>query len=259
MHKYVSNELQGGRSTHTVFKSMTAGSRRGRGQAIIESTVGLIVIVMLGVGLIALGLNTYWVVSNQAKANVVAQESARSIGADLYWLNCVRRADFNIDAARAKAGNMANTLSSQIGLAQPTEVAVNEEPLPNQQGSVLRVKLKFPPFALPFKLGGIFPSFSTVEGIGVVSAGITRPYLTMHYNARGVGEGSGALRRTSIVPALGFMNNSGPNDENNSNMENMPPFIGQDSAITTPCAMIGYSGDSEERAHIEYFNPGGLR
>jgi hypothetical protein len=258
MQKLASNKLQTGHSTHTTIKLMAASSRSGCGQAIIESTIGLVVIVMLGVGLIALGLNTYWVVSNQAKANVVAQESARSIGADLYWLNCVRRADFNIDTAREKAGNMANVLSSQIGLAQPSEVAVDEEPLPNHQGSVLRVKLKFPPFALPFNLGGIFPSFSKVEGIGVVSAGITRPYLTMHYNATGVGEGPGAIRRTSIVPALGFMNNSGPNDENNSNMENMPAFIGQDSAITTPCAMIGYSGDSEERAHIEYFNPGGL-
>lgn len=214
----------------------------------------LAALVAVGVGLLVLGLNTYWVLQNQWKANVVAQEAARALAPDIYWLDCVRRLDFKIEAAQTKAQTLAAALANEMGLAPPNQTVVTEIPAANGIGSVLRVNVKFSPFRLPFQLGGAFPAVFQVSGIGVSSATITRPYLEMHYNAPMVDATGSTTRVTAVVPAFGFvLNQSGHGSGSyNVNMPGMPPFAGTSQSSR---AMVGYSGNSDERAHPGYYNP----
>lgn len=89
--------------------------RAARGQALVESAVGLTIMSFVFVMMVMFAINLYAVMMSKAKLELVAAEIAKNYLGHEYFLG-MRRQGFNSNTAAANAETLANALCSQLGI-----------------------------------------------------------------------------------------------------------------------------------------------
>ncbi len=146
-----------GQSTAPSNQNVLAPKRGCAGQAIIESAVGLIVVVAIFVLITAFGLNVFFMTQYQAKASIVATEAAKVVGVKKYWLG-MTRPDYNPQLAREKAHAVAVRLCRLFNLPAPSALFVEESS--DENADYLSINMTISDLHLPFDIHGVLPGSS---------------------------------------------------------------------------------------------------
>jgi hypothetical protein len=190
-------------------------TRTRQGQAIIESTCGLIVFLMVAIGL-ALGLlDVYAIMVNSQKVKLAADAAAKVANDGRFWLGTYRN-DFDANASRQRAEATANYVLHAQGLPN-CELLVFEPGLPVQEnGSYFvcsHVRIKVPGLRLPFIAAGI-PGVIDLTCDSYNAESSFTPYAAMVVGFANIGEtdpygrpvSTQQLTRRIQVPVIGYGN-----------------------------------------------------
>jgi hypothetical protein len=183
--------------------------RNRTGQALIESAAGLVVLTLVFVFLTAFGLNVFWMLQYQAKANIVASESAKVVAADKYWLGMLRP-DYNADGAKQRARDVAKALCTKLGLPEPSEFQVDETS--DTYADYLSVNLTLSGLKLPFGLSGVFPGVFKTQANGASVQPKQAIYACMNMDCLTAETGTYDI---VSIPVYGFTKGHGQNPDPN--------------------------------------------
>ena len=118
--------------------------RSTRGQSIAESAAVTFALVVLGLGCLYLVLNTLTLYSHKAQLSIVANEAAKSIVGDKYFLGMDRGKLFDLAMAKQNAKDLADAMLSRLDHGKTSSFSV-AGPDPIQVGDqtvyVVRVEL----------------------------------------------------------------------------------------------------------------------
>lgn len=187
------------------MKNTRISSRSNRGQGIVEGTVGLVMIVGAGVLVIAFMVNIHAQMLYATKAQAIAQLAAESIRKDKYWLDVTERDDYNEEKALDKARTLAGDLAIQYGM--PPVSGFDVAPAPSGEGTIQRVRVTFSGLRIPFVAGGVFPTTTSVEGIGCTVQAPIEGYAAMNVGC--IKPGDPNALEVALVPVLGFTTTHG--------------------------------------------------
>lgn len=160
-----------------------SGKRRAaKGQALIESTVGLIMITGLAVMLIMFGVNIYNVMNYKTRLELVATEAAKVYEGNTYFLG-MKRADAS--KAPSIAGDIADALCSELGLPELSSPPTFEEKSTPDGSASYTVCTIQATMGLPYTQK-IFPSFVNLTAKGVSTAGgmAVHPPAVVNFEAK---------------------------------------------------------------------------
>lgn len=151
------------------YKKLSGAHNSARGQALVESAVGLVLIVSVFVMLIMLGLNVYFATTYGLKAQMVATEAAKVQSENKYWLGMPRPVgtqpgEYDPGVTEQMSRNMAARLSTMLGLPPLSKFSLLDNG-DAAEGDIIQVKVDYL-CPLPF-VGGIFPNAIPVSGTGV--------------------------------------------------------------------------------------------
>lgn len=201
--------------------------RTPAGQALAEGTAALVLLTCLGVGMLLLILNTTIMGSYYEKLHIIANESAKYMVTDQYWLGMERR-DYDPTKSAANARAVADGMLNAVGLGKTLAGEAGFKVTPGTvtvgQGgdaktyNIARVDIGVGGLMLA---GGMFPTGITLRASGIASnASESKANLVgsiYFYNPGNPADGA-----AYYMPLYGIVKNNevnGQNSEANDNMQ----------------------------------------
>ncbi len=242
----------------------TRNDRRPSGQALAEGTAALVLLTAIGVGMLLLILNTTIMGSYYEKLHIIANESAKYMVTDQYWLGMERR-DYDPAKSAANARAVADGMLNAVGLGKTLAGEAGFKVTPGtvtvgagaeaRTYNISRVDIGVGGLMLA---GGMFPTGITLRASGIASnASESKANLVgsiYFYNP-----GNPADSAAFYMPLYGIVKNNevnGQNSEANDNMQltgipRMGNFPNSNGSGTVNVVLSGYA------PHDSYTPPGG--
>lgn len=172
--------------------------RNSKGQGLVESACGLIVVSMFFISIVAFGMNAYTAAVYGAKLQVVANETARVLDDNRLWLG-VQRPDYNAQQSHERAEVIGKKVAQILSI--PGEVTFAFEEISQSEGIISKVTASVGFIKLPFGFG-IFPVGIPFSSTSASARGLSQPYAVLHFDA--AISKDGVVRDGVSLPAYGF-------------------------------------------------------
>lgn len=194
-----------------MVNKANAGKRRNnKGQALIESTVGLCLLTGAFVLMVSFGVNAYTVYQNNAALRSVALETAKVIQSRRYWLGRPRPdyGDVSEETRRQQFIDVANTLCERVKIPHISSDDFKYAIEPGESVDYITVYLTLRDVQLPFA-GGAFPSVIATSAYGAAAQPHDDPYAVMNIDA--FLPGSTSTKLGVQIPVYGYFTGYGSN------------------------------------------------
>jgi hypothetical protein len=155
----------------TAKKTRRISKRTAKGQAIVEGTVMLAVLIGFVAVILFLLANTSLMSSYNYRINAVAAEGARQYVAGMWWLG-MKRPFFQTDLAKVDVDKLAKAEIAQMGLLNAEvvgDVKVKTHRQKVKDKEITIVQVDFDVKGLEILTAGIFPKEVTMHASGIAT------------------------------------------------------------------------------------------
>lgn len=219
--------------------------RNVRGQALVESACGLVVITIVFVLLVGFGINTYAALTFGTKLQIVAMETARVLDDERLWLG-VQRPDYEASVSQQKAETVGAVVADKLGLdGKSVTFAFEEVGVKNgdeELGRMTVVTASIGLAKLPFELG-VFPTGIPVSATAASARGTVQPYAVCDIDAPIKREGGATGPKDGVrIPVYGFFRRTGLGEPQTitTGDPNLPPGGPSEGAVLSPAPDLGF-------------------
>jgi hypothetical protein len=181
---------------------------RVRGQALVETAVGTVILGMAFVLMVAFGLNAFTLAVYGQKLQSVANSSVQVMDDNVLWLGVPRPDKDEIAPhARKRAEVLGRRVAQILGI--PGEVQFSFEEEETEEGSINKVTASIGFIKLPFG-GGLFPVGVPLSAVGASAHALIQPYATINIGAPISKNGNRVVSDGATLPVYGFTRNLNP-------------------------------------------------
>jgi hypothetical protein len=177
------------------IRKLQSGSRVSSGQAMAEMAASLVIGIPIAVALVFLILDVVFMGTYLYKIQIAAEEAAKTIEGQKYWLG-MPRPDFNQDQANNSAQLVADAVLNKLGLPASSGINVEESTVTGSNGvpvTLSKVTVTVNQLAVP---GGYIPTFA-MSAAGVSTTADTYVYRALQLS---IDDPTGRPEWTTVVP-----------------------------------------------------------
>jgi hypothetical protein len=177
-------------------------TRSNSGQALIEGTVFLVIMMGLFIACIIMVVNLSIVVTEQQKIQVAATQAAQYIIGQRYWLGAVRT-DYDATKTAANARAVANGVLEALGL--PDSCAFTTTDIPSQNGIIVST-VTVAVAGLPLLNGARLPIPMAASSASTTAQDITQGWRCVNIQCADPNNPQDQAQwRTAMVPCYNYL------------------------------------------------------